>query len=224
MPLAIGFQIYSLHYNNISVSMTTFSLAIALSYPFMSSKLNFINFLLFSICFWKYQAIMGFASLVVGFLLFRREKKSLLIIPAMVGILVYDPTIFSFSGREELWPLCLAVWNDIGNFIFGTGGGTFQHFVPLYQHLNGLLFRGTYLRWAHNDFLQILFEQGVVGLSLCVGFFVSMFFRIEKKYWLFMIVLILNMLGNFPLWIASDMLMTALFFKYHLWKEEKCLS
>lgn len=64
------------------------------------------------------------------------------------------------AGRLSLWKSSLAMILD--NPILGTGLGTFEHIYPTYR-LPDLYGRAIY---AHNDWLQLITETGLVGLII----------------------------------------------------------
>lgn len=76
-----------------------------------------------------------------------------------------------FGSRSDLYSICFSLWKE--SPIFGQGWGSFTD--ALYGSLSGARFaaQGYYEIDAHNVFLQVLAEGGVVCLSLffiwCVG-------------------------------------------------------
>jgi O-antigen ligase/Tfp pilus assembly protein PilF len=90
---------------------------------------------------------------------------------------------------ERLW-----VWqgnNDafnysLGKWLFGNGFGSFKHFFPLQEaetlsDANKDTFTAVTFRQAHNDWIQILSEMGLVGLLLFL-FVLYRFFGIIQSY------------------------------------------
>lgn len=89
-----------------------------------------------------------------------------------------DPewTKVSQISRMKLWPAILDFWLDNGNFWVGMGLGTFRHFGSVIQtQINVEV--GHWWLWAHNDWLQILFETGVLGLAASILVLLSAFWR-----------------------------------------------
>lgn len=68
---------------------------------------------------------------------------------------------FGFSGREVVWPYVVRAWLE--SPVFGHGPGYWAGALPTF----GIQGVGT-ARWyqAHNDVLQVLPEQGAVGLFI----------------------------------------------------------
>lgn len=83
----------------------------------------------------------------------------------------------SLKGRPLIW---MGTWNAIKDFpIFGTGLGTFRYIFPLYQpgDIGNLNFH-----YAHNDYLQLLLETGIIGFSLILVFFIGICAKIIRFY------------------------------------------
>ena len=87
-----------------------------------------------------------------------------------------DWTKVSQIARMKLWPAILDFWLDHGNFWVGMGLGTFRHFGSVIQTQIQVEV-GWWWLWAHNDWLQILFETGVLGLAASVLVLLSAFWR-----------------------------------------------
>ena len=88
----------------------------------------------------------------------------------------------------------------------GYGIGSFGTLFPAYHQGFG----GEPWKQAHNEFLELFFDGGIVGLSIGVAAAVMPFLRIahwwrEEKmlpYFLVYIALLVNALGNFPFHLA----------------------
>lgn len=73
--------------------------------------------------------------------------------------------LLSSRGRTETWRLML---EQIGSGfdtrqVLGSGLGTFEWLHPIYQAQHTT--PSQYFLWAHNEFLQVLYENGVLGLG-----------------------------------------------------------
>ncbi len=89
----------------------------------------------------------------------------------LAGYAVNPTYFFNPSGRFESWAKIYQWWLDTGNIFtgLGTGMGTIifgrQHVVDRsFAHMGV---------WAHNDYLQVLFDNGLIGLAsalLVLGF------------------------------------------------------
>jgi hypothetical protein len=85
-----------------------------------------------------------------------------------IGLLLQGPKeLFSSTGRFEFWWDTLSFWWHRGNHLFGFGLGSF----PKLSALNGFTLGHPSFHWMHNDWAQLLFETGYVGLaSVLVAF------------------------------------------------------
>jgi len=79
----------------------------------------------------------------------------------------------SAEQRFEIWKIAAAVSRD--NILFGVGFGAYANANAAYARTRkfGSLARGH--RSAHNSYLTLLAETGVVGLFLFIAFLVSLF-------------------------------------------------
>jgi O-antigen ligase len=79
--------------------------------------------------------------------------------------------------RFEAWP---EVWKVIKLYLpLGSGLGTF---VPVHQSIENLdMVSDRYLNHAHNDYLEILLEMGVVGVLLVAWFFVLLAWALKDN-------------------------------------------
>ena len=77
-----------------------------------------------------------------------------------------DPT----SGRLHFWAIALKIFG--ANPILGAGLDAFGAAFPKYDTWNGM-FR---IEQAHNDYLQMLADAGILGFA-CLVAFVVLFFR-----------------------------------------------
>jgi len=82
---------------------------------------------------------------------------------------------FDDSGRFEVYRLVMKPWWDHGRRWLGQGTGTAQWIVPHIQavdeqsrHKPGEPFQVAEYHWLHSDWLQILFENGIVGATLAL--------------------------------------------------------
>jgi O-antigen ligase len=64
------------------------------------------------------------------------------------------------TGRTDIWKNSVEIIKSFP--LLGTGAGTFEYVYPLYEHgeIDG------YVNYVHNDYLQLLVEQGVIGFLL----------------------------------------------------------
>lgn len=74
----------------------------------------------------------------------------------------FIPDFFNSTGRFRMYELTITWLIKYVNPILGTGNGTTVLFLPFIQREAGDLSPYVF-GWLHNDFLQVLFEQGISG-------------------------------------------------------------
>jgi O-antigen ligase len=139
--------------------------------------------------------IISFFSglLVFSYVLFTKGISKKNLIPIVLFILVLtvyllffgiSPIIEKFAqskgstaARFLAWQATLSAFRDYP--VFGSGFGTFQYIFKVYQP------EGLRLYWAHahNDYLELLLELGIVGTVIVVIFFVLVLGTIMKADW-----------------------------------------
>lgn len=133
----------------------------------------------------------------------RGHWKWLIPLPLLLAGLAYYG---SSSGRVGAWGSLFEWWRDNANPVIGTGLGTFEWLGPYIQMSNGQT--QEFFLWMHNDYLQVLFEGGLVGLGLFLAVCVLCAWRArEKKIVLPCLAAIgVCMLSQFPLhWFLSSL-------------------
>lgn len=111
------------------------------------------------------MAVVWFSQMVV------RSKDDLkhgiklgVLCASVIALLAYwfTPDVLGDSGRFGVWRLSIQWWWEHCNHWIGTGNGTFFMIGPIVQRTYH--FGETVLFiWAHNDWLQTLLEQGLIG-------------------------------------------------------------
>jgi O-Antigen ligase len=79
---------------------------------------------------------------------------------SILAILGCINPLFDDHGRYELWGTLLSLWKN--KPFFGYGIGSFQLLGPLAEPQHLVKEHGYFLQ-AHNDYLQVLFETGILG-------------------------------------------------------------
>jgi len=87
---------------------------------------------------------------------------------------------FDDSGRMGPWKLFMSKWWESANIWTGTGTGTFQWLGPAIQNKETDLFI-----FMHNEYLQVIFEQGFLGLALAGIITVVCLRKALSSPWLF---------------------------------------
>jgi O-antigen ligase len=111
------------------------------------------------------RAGLGLALVValVGGALFFGGEDALSRIVGTVNL--NDPT----TGRAHFWSVTLRIIQD--HPVIGSGLGSFGLAYTRYDSRNGL----ERLEQAHNDYLQVLSDAGIIGLGLALLFVVALF-------------------------------------------------
>lgn len=108
-----------------------------------------------------------------------KRYKELSVAVLALGLLIYlfGSEAFKPGDRPMLWAQHMDFWLQLPTSYhwFGTGFGSYQWIGPF---LNSK-FAGKGFIWMHNDYLQLLFETGYIGLLTLIGL-ITMWF---KKEW-----------------------------------------
>jgi hypothetical protein len=124
---------------------------------------------------------------------------------------------FQDSGRYAIWRSMMALWWQDQAHLFGVGGGTFFLVGPaiqtqMHQPENSLF------AFMHNDYLQIIWEQGFIGITLFLASGILILRKAFDRNWLFSALCTYGfiMLTQYPLrfaasafigtWLASEAL------------------
>ena len=83
---------------------------------------------------------------------------------------MYGTNDCSGIWRISHWRTCVDVVADANIVQLLCGHGIASSTLLLYND-------------PHNDYLRVLIEQGIIGLSLYIAFFLTMFRRIDSRYW-----------------------------------------
>lgn len=97
------------------------------------------------------------------------------------------------QDRLDKWSMFLSWWSQHVSVFFGAGSGTFSVLGPEIQSavspevgmVNGQLAQTNLFTFFHSDWLQILFEQGLLGLGLAVILAFICFKKSLGRPWLF---------------------------------------
>jgi hypothetical protein len=83
---------------------------------------------------------------------------------------IYSTNDCSGIWRISHWRTCVDVVADANIVQLLCGHGITSSSLLLYNE-------------PHNDYLRVLIEQGIIGLSLYIAFFLTVFRRIDSRYW-----------------------------------------
>lgn len=98
-----------------------------------------------------------------------------------VGNFFLQEELFNSNGRFYAWALAFDYWKKLPHMyhLIGTGTGSFFIYgraLMQNAHTDG---NGAFA-WMHNDYLQILFENGVIGLTLVLGVLIKILIRVKN--------------------------------------------
>lgn len=170
-------------------------------------------------------AIVAFMAGLFVYLVLKQEKKSLIIfsilaVVALVFLGNYYKTFWHSNGRIGLWQNIIGSCYNSNTMVFGNGFGSFARAFDL-DNVNVFPRRITLVLFAHNEFIQLLYEGGIVGVFLFFGYVFNFAIRAFKQV-VFApnIILIGNISalaavavlsqGLFPFWFAPTALLTVL--------------
>jgi len=186
------------------------------------------------------QSMSFLLSLVVGvvvYLWFREKawRKAIVLgsLLCVAGYAAYDwgsiegAFVLRHGGRVYSWMWVVATWLmdtshsqagvmtgpfNLSWFLFGHGMDTFLALFPVYkQDLNPF-------PQAHNDWLQILWETGIVGFALVVGYISILLRRLFlRQNWVMLggsALILTNMFCAFPMRMTQTALLLLVYLAY----------
>lgn len=120
----------------------------------------------------------------------KRESIYFGLICLVTGITIYlffGTKLLSNFGRFHIWDLMMTWWWNGANHIIGTGPGTFWIDAKIVQTAADP--KAVIFPWMHNDWLQCLFEGGILLEIAVIYMFAMMLYRSYKKPVIFSMVL-----------------------------------
>lgn len=81
-----------------------------------------------------------------------------------------------YESRIDFWKDSCNIIKDF--ILTGSGIGTFSHIYPLYRSIISDLF----LTHAHNDYLELLSEGGIIGFSMAFSFLFTLFYKTYRVF------------------------------------------
>jgi O-antigen ligase len=120
--------------------------------------------------------IMGFS-----FWLFFNNKRlmsiCLLVLFLVGGVFAYKQGKLYDPHRIEVWKESLTIWRE--KSITGHGHGSYRALVQ--PRLPPRIQKDGHWAQAHNEYVQILFEQGIIGLGIILSLMLITFYRFWKE-------------------------------------------
>lgn len=157
---------------------------------------------------------MGLATLIAAFIApilsrcrsyDRRLRLHTFVLIALLLVAGHYFMGAKFGDNNGRWIVQVAAmhwWTTHSNIWIGTGLGSYFILGPSVQ-VNQLHQMSGHLLWLHCDWLQVLFEEGVIGFVLIVVTTISAVraAAIDRRHWLVssLCAYSVTMLGNFPM-------------------------
>lgn len=125
------------------------------------------------------------------FLHFKRDKVGILLSVLSTAIILscaYGTErahLFDSAFRFPAYKLYMTQWYEHAHWFTGTGQGTFQVIGPMVQKEFSFMVNtdpnktSFFWLWLHSDWLQVLFEGGIIAFLL----YASLFANMLKKFW-----------------------------------------
>lgn len=130
------------------------------------------------------DSAIGEGAMVLSLVLMYSKQWRYLIVAlglAFTSILV-NPNLFNDSKRVVAWIWTMKWWGANANHLFGTGIGTYWSLSYHVQKSMGVMNEGDALyTFLHNDWLQCLFELGILGLILVSAFYIQLLWVSRKN-------------------------------------------
>lgn len=162
---------------------------------FMNKRiLNFIVPLIVIIAIFLTTSSIGIGALCLSmYLPSAKDKvwKFVAIIPPLLlftlALFLY-PSLLSDSLRFINWKWSMTWWWENANIYTGTGLGSYKAITAYVQQVTGNMSgvtANTIYPFMHNDWLQCLFELGIVGFVLVLLSFLNVLYKLRSSPYIF---------------------------------------
>jgi hypothetical protein len=123
-----------------------------------------------------------FAGIGASLLIQKRYKELAIAIPGSfaLGFLIKGTNLFQPRGRDWIWTQTYYFFRDHIHWAIGSGLGGFYIVGPTLTGKNGVIFT-----WLHSDWLQVLFEEGLIGFAIIASMYIHALWRTRKNAQLF---------------------------------------
>ncbi|MCP3872197.1 MAG: O-antigen ligase family protein, partial [Desulfobacteraceae bacterium] len=159
-----------------SALLIIISIFVSLSRGAMIS--TFLSLILFTFLLLKRKISKGNTTLIIGVIM---------LTVLSIGWFGWDQIFERFAKLKNaqgiIYEYRLDFWKDTKEIIrqypiTGSGTGTFSHIYPLHRSLKS----GHFLTHAHNDYLELLAEGGMIAFTLAASFLLSLFYKTYKVF------------------------------------------
>lgn len=158
--------------------------------------------LIFAMFLAKSSTVFGIlCAYVLAFIFFKMKKSlgnllllvvgGLSVIP--VGRLYLESDLLNDNGRHRILVLSLEMLHNIastthglekiGKYLLGLGTGSFIVAMRLLQG------KGAFFAWLHNEFAQVFFEQGIIGLLLLLSVYFYLLWKQRRNLPMWLMIL-----------------------------------
>lgn len=163
---------------------------------FLAVYVGSFLFISYGFLIWLFYTVLGLLTLIFA------------------GFALQGTMLLNGSGRYEIWKMSYEYFLQQGQHYTGLGLGTFQMFGPLIQ-IDNAIAHGAHdtnivgFIWMHNDWLQVLFESGLIGLVVTAAVFTMAIYKSRSKPAIFTALITFGAVAiiQMPLrWIFFDIL------------------
>jgi len=171
----------------------------------------FVFFALYGLLYERKYLVLVIASPFVALLI--PEMQDRIIDLTQGNEVVTYGTLNSYAWRKYIWESSLS-WMQPSHYFFGYGLESFMHYSIDFFPLAGSTETG-----AHNVYVQLIFDTGVVGLLAfvwlygSVAFYLAQFYKANKL----MIFWTIMLLCQYGLLAYSDNMLSYLAFNWYFW-------
>lgn len=139
------------------------------------------------------KSSVGLGGLVLGIIALNMFNKRIIIACAIsavlfgIGFLLFKDQLFDDTMRFIAWKWSMSYWVKHYGIMFGSGLGTYWGIGPFIQISTKQVVGYGYYVFLHNDWLQHLFETGLLGIVTAGAVYIKCLINNinEKNRWLF---------------------------------------
>ena len=144
--------------------------------------------------------VLGFSSLAA---LVWQKPRALQFTTITLALLCPLLGFVPFSGRIEFYIAFMSTWLDRGYYLLGMGPGSLQFWnKPILREHDLLTNTAVQVPWLHSDWLQLLFEYGLLGLIPFIILFclaLRRFWKSNTDAWSILLGLSATAMFNYPM-------------------------